>query len=168
MKLVEIQTPTIDHMKAPIFSFFNGRNKASIEGATPTITKKLFLMGSRNSDVKWRFMYQKRPSKSHQLPFDQGSKYLFLQDIQQVYQNRSECHLTVFCIDPNDLDLLFIMLMVPPSYYHALVLLAHKSWLMGLSNEEVLLSVLPIRPNKASSQTWNQIMTQAKTIWAQV
>ena len=28
-----------------------------------------------------------------------GSKYLFLQDLWQVYQNRSECHLMVFCID---------------------------------------------------------------------
>ena len=27
------------------------------------------------------------------------SKWLFLQDLWQVYQNRSECHLTVFCID---------------------------------------------------------------------
>ena len=25
-----------------------------------------------NFDVKWRFMYQNRPSKLHQLPFDQG------------------------------------------------------------------------------------------------
>ena len=28
-----------------------------------------------------------------------GSKYLFLQDLWQVYQNRSERHLMVFCID---------------------------------------------------------------------
>ena len=161
LKLAEIHTPTIDHMKAPIFSFFNGRNKgmASIEGATPSIIKKLFFTGRRNSDVKWRFMYQKRPSKLHLLPFDQGSKYLFLQDLRQVYQKQSKRHLTVFWINPNDLGLLFIMLMVHLSYYHALVLLAHKSWVMGLSNEELLFTVLPIRANKASSQTWNQFLT---------
>ena len=69
-----------------------------------------------NSDVKQRFMYQNRPSKLHQLPFDQGldgsplnqSSYRFrsnmrrelivtlqvqgFQDLRQVYQNRSECH----------------------------------------------------------------------------
>ena len=44
---------------------------------------------------------------SHHLT--RGSKQLFLQDLQQVYQNRLEHHLTVFCIDPNDLALLFIM-----------------------------------------------------------
>ena len=67
-----------------------------------------------NSDVKQRFMYQNRPSKLHQLPFDQGldgsplnqSSYRFrsnmrrelivtlqvqgFQDLRQVYQNRSE------------------------------------------------------------------------------
>ena len=30
------------------------------------------MMYGVDSDVKWRFMYQNRPSKSHQLPFDQG------------------------------------------------------------------------------------------------
>ena len=39
---------------------------------------------------------------------NRGSKKLFLQDLQQVYQNRSKRHLTVFCIDPNELALLFI------------------------------------------------------------
>ena len=33
----------------------------------------------------------------------------FLQDLRQVYQNQLECHLTEFCIDSNDLALLFIM-----------------------------------------------------------
>ena len=37
-----------------------------------------------------------------------GSKYLFLQNLWQVYQNQSEFHLTIFCIDLNDLFLLFI------------------------------------------------------------
>ena len=36
------------------------------------------------------------------------SKKLLHQDLQQVYQNWSERHLTVFCINPNDLALLFI------------------------------------------------------------
>ena len=35
-------------------------------------------------------------------------EHLFLQDLWQVYQNRSERHLTVFCINPNDLALLFL------------------------------------------------------------
>ena len=33
---------------------------------------------------------------------------LFLQDLRQVYQNRSKRHLMVFRIDPNGLTLLFI------------------------------------------------------------
>ena len=39
---------------------------------------------------------QAESSKFASLSFDQ----VFLQDLRQVYQNRSECHLTVFCINP--------------------------------------------------------------------
>ena len=53
------------------------------------------------------FLHQNRPSKLHQLPYDQR---VILQDLRQVYQNRLDRCLTVFCIDPNDLALLFITL----------------------------------------------------------
>ena len=61
-------------------------------------------------DAKRRIMYQNQPFKMHQLPFDQVAKKLFLQYLQRkcTRQNQLEHHMMVFCIDPNDLALLFI------------------------------------------------------------
>ena len=39
------------------------------------------------------------PLNLYHFRLTRGSKLLFLQDLQQAYQNRSERHLTVFCID---------------------------------------------------------------------
>ena len=46
-------------------------------------------------------MYQNRPSKSHQLPFDQGVQiHICITQVQCfMYQNRLERYLTVFCIN---------------------------------------------------------------------
>ena len=46
-----------------------------------------------------RFMYQNRPSKLHQLPFDQGVQILIYFQVQWfMYQNGSERYLTIFNI----------------------------------------------------------------------
>ena len=44
---------------------------------------------------------QVESSKFALLSFDQGFQIVILQEYWQMYQNQSDCHLTVFCIDPN-------------------------------------------------------------------
>ena len=46
------------------------------------------------------FIYQKRPTKWHQFLLIRGTKYKVLgQNLRLMYQNWSERHLAVFCID---------------------------------------------------------------------
>ena len=77
-----------------------------------------------NSDDKRRFMYPNRPSKLHQLPFDQGFKIVIPPRSPASVPEPLERHLMVFYIDPNDLALLFIM-----SIYWGLVVTVNNIWL---------------------------------------
>ena len=63
-------------------------------GVTKPSSLKLATSGITSPSIGKNNITQAESSKFASLSFDQG-----FQDLRQVYQNRSECHLTVFCID---------------------------------------------------------------------
>ena len=76
---------------------------------------------------------------------------LFFQDLWQMYQNWLERHLTVFCIDPNGLALLFIM---------SIMLNSGKTWhfekLSIFSLKIIWVKISSISKSAKVCQKWTQ------------
>ena len=97
-------------------------------------------------------MYQNRPSNCISYHLTRRYKYLFLQDLQQLCQNQSEHHLTVFCINPNDLALLFIITSIPvlQSSIHLTIAEQQRSSHLTVGLEYPLLTIRLIGQTQAS------------------